>query len=81
MIAGMARAFAMNRNYRNPAASNPNPSGIHQGTMGGSAMPGSSKPGRMMLNFGDEVYLWLLIALELGMLTFLRNRFRRYHGG
>jgi len=34
-----------------------------------------------MLTFGDEMYLWLLILLEIGAIAFLRNHFRRYHGG
>lgn len=77
----MARAFSYNRNGRNPAASNPAPSGLSQGTMGGTAMAGSSKPGRSLLMLGDEVYLWGLIALEVGAMAILRNHFRRYHGG
>lgn len=44
-------------------------------------MPASSKPGRFKLMVGDEVYLWILLALEIGTLAFLRNHFRRYHGG
>jgi hypothetical protein len=77
----MARAFSYNRSSRNPAASNPTPNGMPQGTMGGPAMPASSKPGRMMLMVGDEAYLWGILFLELGAIAFLRNHFRRYHGG
>lgn len=75
----MARAFSMGS--RRPAGSNTNQSGVAQGTMGGQAMASSSKPGRSMLSLSDEHYLWGLLFLELGALAFLRNRFRRYHGG
>lgn len=73
----MARAFSANRSFRNPAASNPTPSGISQGTPGGA----TSKPGRSIVTLGDEHYLWLLVFLEVGVIAFLRNHFRRYHGG
>jgi hypothetical protein len=77
----MARAFSANRNFRNPAGSNTNQSGVAQGTMGGRAMPGGGRPGRMSVNLGDEMYLWFLLLLEVGAIAFLRNHFRRYHGG
>jgi len=73
----MARAFSANRSFRNPAASNPTPSGITQGTPGGA----TSRPGRATLMLGDEMYLWGLVLLEVGAIAFLRNHFRRYHGG
>lgn len=75
------RARQFQYGNRTPAASNPNPSGIPQGTVGGQAMPTSSKPGRSQIMLGDEMYLWVLVLLEVGFLAFLRNRFRRYHGG
>lgn len=73
---------------RVPSTSNPTPSGIRQGTMGGlGAMPNSTatpphrvKPGGGMA-VGDEVYLWLLVFIEVGVIALLRNHFRRYHGG
>jgi hypothetical protein len=30
---------------------------------------------------GDVGYLWVLVALEMGTIAWLRNYFRRYHGG
>jgi hypothetical protein len=72
----MARAFA---GIRNPAASNPTPSGIPQGTMGGIAASG--RPGRPQIMVGDEMYLWILVLLEVGAQAILRKQFRRYHGG
>lgn len=30
---------------------------------------------------GDEAYLWLLVIIEIITMAFLRNHFRRYHGG
>ena len=71
----MARAFA---GTRIPNASNPTPSGIPQGTMGGPSM---GRPGGRSLNLGDEMYLWVLVLIEAGMLGWLRQFFRRYHGG
>jgi hypothetical protein len=35
----------------------------------------------MQLRIGDEGYLWLLIALEVGAMAWLRQAFRRNHGG
>lgn len=68
------------------AASNPNPSGISQGTPGGIGFAGigvsaaGRRPG-IKLTLGDEGYLWVLIAIELLAMGFLRRHFRRYHGG
>ena len=60
--------------------SNATPSGIPQGTMGGRSASAGARPG-LKLNFGDEVYLWILVALEVLAIGLLRQRFRRYHGG
>lgn len=61
--------------------SNPNPSGIPQGTLGGSRVGSSgSRPGTS-LRIGDEGYLWILVILEIMAMGFLRRHFRRYHGG
>jgi hypothetical protein len=30
---------------------------------------------------GDEFYLWILVLLEVGIMAFMRNKFRRRHGG
>jgi hypothetical protein len=61
-----------------PASSNPTPSGIPQGSPGGRM---GMRPGRRRLMVGDEVYLWLVLGLEVAAMGFLRNHFRRYHGG
>jgi hypothetical protein len=53
-----------------------------QGTLGGRVQGiVGSKPGKMQLRIGDEGYLWLLIALEVGAMAWLRQAFRRHHGG
>jgi hypothetical protein len=33
------------------------------------------------MKIGDEGYLWILIALELGAIAWLRHAFKRRHGG
>lgn len=64
---------------KNSATSNSVPSGIPQGTPGGMRASGG-RPGRK-LQAGDEVYLWILVALEILAMVALRNHFRRHHGG
>lgn len=70
---------------RIPATSNPRPSAApNSGTMGGVGPIGN--PGRTStlstnMAFGDEGYLWLLVFLEVLLMGFFRNHFRRYHGG
>lgn len=71
----MARTMS---NLRHPAQSNTNQSGVRQGTPGGAA---TSKPGSRQLMLGDEMYLWVLVFLEVGLMAFLRKNFRRHHGG
>jgi len=61
------------------ATSNATPSGVQNGTPGGRKATGR-RPG-MALMVGDEHYLWLLVILEILTMVFLRNHFRRYHGG
>ena len=63
------------------AASNPTPSGHQQGTMGGPAPAAGARPGSRQVYLGDEMYLWLLVFLEVGTMCVLRNKFRRHHGG
>lgn len=29
----------------------------------------------------DGTYMWILVAIELGVIAFLRSTFSRYHGG
>lgn len=61
------------------------PAAATQGTLGGTATPTGSRPGRTakvnMGAAGDAVYLWILIALELAVIAGFRNRLSRYHGG
>ena len=66
---------------RNPSTSNPIPSGVPQGTMGGIAPAGGSRPGTRPLMPGDEVYLWVLVIVEVLVTGALRKKFRRHHGG
>jgi hypothetical protein len=61
------------------STSNTRASGIPQGTPGGIKSAGMG-PGRRMM-VGDEAYLWLLLAIELFTMGWLRHHFRRYHGG
>jgi hypothetical protein len=63
------------------ATSNPRPSGVAQGTMGGPAPAAGARPGSRPVLVGDEFYLWVLVLLEVGAMAFLRNKFRRRHGG
>jgi len=63
------------------AHSNPTPSGYPQGTMGGPSAAAGPRPGARSIALGDEVYLWLLVFLEVGTMCFLRQKFRRHHGG
>lgn len=71
----MARAFT----GRIPSASNPTPSRAgNSGTLGG---PSTRRPGRPQLMLGDEMYLWILVILEVLVTGILRKQFRRHHGG
>lgn len=45
------------------------------------ARPGR-KPGRRQSSkLGQEVYLWILVVIEVAMIGGFRKYFRRYHGG
>jgi hypothetical protein len=77
----MATKMTMPRSGRGTgsyASSNPTPSGVPQGTPGGTtrAMAGS-----MTSSMGSEMYLWVLVILEVGAIAWLRKSFRRHHGG
>lgn len=52
-----------------------------QGTLGGVKQAVGSRPGRRNVAWGDEVYLWILVGIELGLIVHFRNMFSRYHGG
>lgn len=53
-----------------------------QGTTGGKAMP-PRKPGTAgkQMRMGTEVYLWVLVAVEIALTGGFRKLFRRFHGG
>ena len=63
------------------AASNTQQSGVPQGTQGGRARATGSRPGIPSLNMGDEFYLWALVLIEVFVMGYLRQHFRRHHGG
>lgn len=52
-----------------------------QGTPGGTARPGRKPGGRQPSKLGQEVYLWILVVIEVAMIGGFRKYFRRYHGG
>lgn len=73
---------------RIPSTSNTRQSGYAGGTMGGPSLMGNqprskvgTKPGRKQLLLGDEVYLWILVLIEVFLIGFLRQKTRRHHGG
>ena len=74
----MARTVGLKS--RSPQRSNSTMSGLTGGTLGGIAAAGG-RPGARNLQLGDEVYLWILVALELGAMGWLRHYFRKRHGG
>ena len=47
------------------------------GTLGGRGRLGASG----LIPQGDAAYLWVLVALELLAISWLRTAFKRYHGG
>lgn len=49
--------------------------------MGGPAPAAGARPGSRSLMLGDEVYLWFLVFAEVGVMCFMRKKFRRHHGG
>lgn len=69
-----------------PAATrNPSPR-VAGGTLGGLMGPFSGSGRKTggapsMLPQGDALYLWGLVAAELLAIAWLRNGFKRYHGG
>ena len=51
-----------------------------QGTPGGQST--AARPGiRLSVAWGPEVYLWVLVGLELAATAWLRHSFRTHHGG
>lgn len=57
------------------------PSANTQGSLGGAATPTGSRPGRRQIALDDGMYMWILVAIEVGAIAFLRSTFSRYHGG
>lgn len=67
---------------RIPAKSNTSQSGAAGGTMGGKPTSTvGSRPGRRVIQLGDEMYLWILVLIEVALIGWLRQQFRRHHGG
>lgn len=52
-----------------------------QGTPGGQKRPARRPGGRQPLAFGINIYLWILVAVEIAIIGGFRKYFRRYHGG
>jgi len=63
------------------AKSNTAAQGGTGGTLGGIPRAAGARPSRINVNVGDEMYLWLLVVLEALAIGWLRQRFRRRHGG
>lgn len=53
--------------------------GVMGDVRGGTLYSGKSRLGVGKL--GAHHWLWVLVALEVGILVLLRVQFRRYHGG
>lgn len=51
-----------------------------QGTPGGKASVGA-RPGGIPIQIGDEGYLWILVFIEVILISWGRRYFRRFHGG
>lgn len=68
------------RQFTHGAASNAHTSGApNAGTPGGRAV---GKGGVNLPIVNEEVtWLWVLVILEVGLMAYMRNHFRRYHGG
>jgi len=62
------------------AYAGPSPAGS-QGTLGGVTKALGARPGRRQVALGDELYLWILVALEVSIIAWGRRAFKRYHGG
>lgn len=50
-----------------------------QGTPGGRARKQGGGKGKMIV--GQEMYLWVLVLIEVALIGGLRKFFRRFHGG
>lgn len=80
---GKMRPSALGGRYS--ATSNPTPSGMPQGTPGGVTMgPGITPSGKgpgMKFRVGDEGYIWILVLIEVAVMSALRRWSRAHHGG
>ena len=52
-----------------------------QGTLGGMSASIGAGVGARPVMLGDAAYLWALVLIEVLTLAWLRQAFRRYHGG
>jgi hypothetical protein len=51
-----------------------------QGTPGGKARRKPGVAGRKLVP-GQEIYLWILVLIEIALIGGFRKYFRRFHGG
>lgn len=58
----------------------PGPQAV-QGTLGGVRAAIGARPGGRSMVVGDQMYLWVLVLLEVAAISYLRSVFSRYHGG
>ena len=73
----MARSHTMN-----PGSRNTRQSGVPQGSPGGQTRAAAAKQVRAAATVsGPTMYLWILVAIEVALMGWLRHSFRRYHGG
>ena len=77
----MARPNSHRIPHAGPGGIGPSSAANAQGTLGGVRGVVGTAPGRMQLRIGDEGYLWILVALEVAAIAWLRSAFRRHHGG
>lgn len=60
----------------------PRPSGVPQGTPGGVGASAAKHRAQTVASVGSTTfYLWLLVAIEVALMSYLRHSFRRHHGG
>lgn len=67
---------------RTQPRNNTRPSGVPQGTPGGQTRA-AGKGATMMAagQMGPTTYLWILVAIEVLLMSYFRSATRRYHGG
>lgn len=83
----VATPGTISRSVRRATSPSTPPSNVQsagpQGTPGGKAPKFNRKPGssKQPLKVGQEVYLWILVIVEVAMVGGFRRYFRRVHGG